>query len=350
MDYKLIKENFDRATAKLMQEKRYTSMYGGGMGSLASILVTKAFGISTDDRLPFKVVAEKESEELRNLPGAYRSPDVYVDITTHVDLSAKQKETFLKNFDRFVNRIIKEAARMSEEGGFQGDVRAVGNAPGNKVSITLGYIDPRRSLLPNTPPKKETELKRKELGVTQDPSPMKEAVESAEFTEEEKEALGVLKFAINVFRGGEGFASQKLMPLDRSTNAKVIEINERSIELVDQLAELENEIGMLLDGEPEEADYDTETDEFINEEMKKFPGLIKGNTISYIGQEIAKRNKTAADFTIVKARHPLGGEIFYAFPKEGEFPEQFREKVINPSAEDLNRRSMGLPPSTYHKD
>ena len=91
MDYKLIKENFERATAKLMQEKRYTTMYGGGMGSLAAILVTKAFGLSTDDRLPFKVVAEKESEEFRNLPGGYRSSDVYVDITTHVDLSAKQK-------------------------------------------------------------------------------------------------------------------------------------------------------------------------------------------------------------------------------------------------------------------
>ena len=91
--------------------------------------------------------------------------------------------------------------------------------------------------------------------------------EAMGFTEEEKKALGVLKFAINVFRGGEGFASQKLMPLDRSTNAKVIEINERAEELVDQLAELENEIGMLIsdedDDEPEEADYDTATSESI---------------------------------------------------------------------------------------
>ncbi len=91
--------------------------------------------------------------------------------------------------------------------------------------------------------------------------------EAAAFTEKEKEALGVLKFAINVFRGGEGFASQKLMPFVFSKNDKVIEINERAEKLVDQLAELENEIGMLIsdedDDEPEEADYDTATGEFI---------------------------------------------------------------------------------------
>tara|TARA_Y100000592_G_scaffold75533_1_gene117998 strand:+ start:1057 stop:1392 length:336 start_codon:yes stop_codon:yes gene_type:complete len=88
--------------------------------------------------------------------------------------------------------------------------------------------------------------------------------EAAEFTEEEKEALGFLQVAINMFRGGQyGFASNELEPLGKSTNAKVKKINERAGELVDKLAELENEIGMLLDGEPEEADYDTETGEFI---------------------------------------------------------------------------------------
>ena len=333
MDYKLIKENFERATAKLMQEKRYTTMYGGGMGSLAAILVTKAFGLSTDDRLPFKVVAEKESEEFRNLPGGYRSSDVYVDITTHVDLSAKQKETFLKNFDRFVNRITKEAARMSKEGGFQGDVRGVGNAPGNKVSITLGYIDPRRSLLPNTPPKKETEL-------------TKEAIESAVFTEEEKEALGFLQVAINMFRGGQyGFASDKLEPLGTSTNKNVMEINTLAEQLVQELQELEKKIDMLLDGEPEEADYDTETGEFIGEEKKLYPGLIRGSSLSSIGAAIEKAGKTAADYIFVK-----GSTGYHVFPKDGEFPEYLRSKVINtPSAEDLNRREM-RPPSTYHKD
>jgi len=91
--------------------------------------------------------------------------------------------------------------------------------------------------------------------------------EAAVFTEEEKQALGVLKAAINVFRGSQGFANDELEPLAASTNDKVKKINERAGELVDQLGELENEIGMLLDGEPEEADYDTETGEFIGEEI-----------------------------------------------------------------------------------
>lgn len=94
--------------------------------------------------------------------------------------------------------------------------------------------------------------------------------EAAELTQGEKEALGVLKLAINVFRGGEGFASEKLMHFVFSKNDKVIEINERAEKLVDQMAELENEIGMLLDDEgddePEEADPDTATGEFISEE------------------------------------------------------------------------------------
>jgi hypothetical protein len=91
--------------------------------------------------------------------------------------------------------------------------------------------------------------------------------EAAAFTEEEKKALGVLKAAINVFRGSQGFANDELEPLAASRSAKVMEINKRAIELVDQLAELENEIGMLIsdedDDEPEEADYDTATSEFI---------------------------------------------------------------------------------------
>ena len=91
--------------------------------------------------------------------------------------------------------------------------------------------------------------------------------EAAAFTEEEKKALGVLKAAINVFRGSQGFANDELEPLAASRSAKVIKINERAEELVDQMAELENEIGMLIsdedDDEPEEADYDTATGEFI---------------------------------------------------------------------------------------
>ena len=93
--------------------------------------------------------------------------------------------------------------------------------------------------------------------------------ESAVFTEEEKKALGFLQVAINAFRGSDGFASDVLEPLGTSTNAKVMEINTLAEQLVQELQELEKKIDMLLDGEPEEADYDTETGEFIGERKKK---------------------------------------------------------------------------------
>ena len=67
--------------------------------------------------------------------------------------------------------------------------------------------------------------------------------EAAEFTEEEKEALGFLQVAINMFRGGQyGFASDKLEPLGTSTNAKVMEINTLAEQLVQELQELEEKI------------------------------------------------------------------------------------------------------------
>ena len=91
--------------------------------------------------------------------------------------------------------------------------------------------------------------------------------EVAEFTEQETKALGFLQVAINMFRGGQyGFASDVLEPLGTSTNAKVMEINTLAEQLVQELQELEKKIDMLLDDEPEEADYDTETGEFIGEE------------------------------------------------------------------------------------
>ena len=94
--------------------------------------------------------------------------------------------------------------------------------------------------------------------------------EAAGFTEQEKAALGFLKAAINVFRGSEGFASDKLIPLDDSKNRSVMEISTLAEQLVQELEELEKKIAMLLDDEgddePEEADYDTATGEFITEE------------------------------------------------------------------------------------
>ena len=91
--------------------------------------------------------------------------------------------------------------------------------------------------------------------------------EAAGFTEEEKKALEFLEVAINMFRGGQyGFASDKLEPLAASRNAKVMEINTLAEQLVQELQELEKKIDMLLDGEPEEADPDTEIGEFIGEE------------------------------------------------------------------------------------
>jgi len=91
--------------------------------------------------------------------------------------------------------------------------------------------------------------------------------EAAGFTEEEKKALEFLEVAINMFRGGQyGFASDVLEPLAASRNAKVMEINTLAEQLVQELQELEKKIDMLLDGEPEEADPDTEIGEFIGEE------------------------------------------------------------------------------------
>ena len=87
--------------------------------------------------------------------------------------------------------------------------------------------------------------------------------EAAVFTEEEKKALGFLQVTINAFRGSDGFASDVLEPLDTSRNDKVMEINTLAEQLVQELEELEKKIDMLLDDEPEEADYDTETGEFI---------------------------------------------------------------------------------------
>ncbi len=87
--------------------------------------------------------------------------------------------------------------------------------------------------------------------------------EAAVFTEQEKEALGFLKVAINVFRGSEGFASDVLEPLDTSRNTKVMEINTLAEQLVQELQELEKKIDMLVGDEPEEADPDTATGEFI---------------------------------------------------------------------------------------
>jgi len=98
--------------------------------------------------------------------------------------------------------------------------------------------------------------------------------EAAEFTEQETKALGFLKVAINVFRGGEGFASDVLEPLDTSRNAKVMEINTLAEQLVQELQELEKKIDMLVGDEPEEADYDTETGEFIGEKLN-FKGAMK---------------------------------------------------------------------------
>jgi len=169
--------------------------------------------------------------------------------------------------------------------------------------------------------------------------------EAAEFTEEEKKALGFLQVTINAFRGSDGFASDVLEPLDTSRNDKVMEINTLAEQLVQELQELEKKIDMLVGDEPEEADYDTETGEFIGEEKKQYPGLVKGSNLSYIGAGIEKAGKTAADYIFVR-----GSMGFYAFPKDGEFPEYLRSKVINtPSAEVLNRRQT-RPPSTYHKD
>ena len=170
--------------------------------------------------------------------------------------------------------------------------------------------------------------------------------EAAEFTEQEKDALEFLRIAINMFRGGQyGFASDVLEPLGTSRNAKVMEINTLAEQLVQELQELEKKIDMLVGDEPEEADYDTATGEFIGEEKKLYPGLIKGSSLSYIGVDIEKAGKTAADYIFVR-----GSTGYHAFPKDGEFPEYLRSKVINtPSAEVLNRRQT-RPPSTYHKD
>ena len=99
--------------------------------------------------------------------------------------------------------------------------------------------------------------------------------EAAEFTEEEKKALEFLEVAINMFRGGQyGFASDVLEPLAASRNAKVMEINTLAEQLVQELQELEKKIDMLLDGEPEEADPDTEIGEFIGEKLN-FKGAMK---------------------------------------------------------------------------
>ncbi len=101
--------------------------------------------------------------------------------------------------------------------------------------------------------------------------------EAAVFTEQETKALGFLQVAINMFRGGQyGFASDVLEPLGTSTNKNVMEINTLAEQLVQELEELKSKIDMLLDDEPEEADYDTETGEFIGEEKKQYPGLVKG--------------------------------------------------------------------------
>ena len=114
---------------------------------------------------------------------------------------------------------------------------------------------------------------------------------------------------------------------------------------LDTLANNQGYLDIGTDDEPEEADYDTETGEFIGEEKKQYPGLIRGSSLSSIGAAIEKAGKTAADYIFVK-----GSTGYHVFPKDGEFPEYLRSKVINtPSAEDLNRREM-RPPSTYHKD
>jgi hypothetical protein len=113
---------------------------------------------------------------------------------------------------------------------------------------------------------------------------------------------------------------------------------------LDTLANDPGYMNVGTDDEPEEADYDTETGEFIGEEKKQYPGLVKGSNLSYIGAGIEKAGKTAADYIFVR-----GSMGFYAFPKDGEFPEHLRSKVVSaPSAEILNQRSVGSP-STYHK-
>jgi hypothetical protein len=59
--------------------------------------------------------------------------------------------------------------------------------------------------------------------------------------EQEKDAL-----AINMFRGGQGFASDVLEPLGTSRSAKVMEINTLAEQLVQELQELEKKIDMLI--------------------------------------------------------------------------------------------------------
>ena len=90
--------------------------------------------------------------------------------------------------------------------------------------------------------------------------------EAANFTEQEKAALGFLKVAINVFRGSEGFASDKLIPLDNSKNRSVMEINTLIEQLDQELEELVTRVNTILHGGPEETDPDTATGESISEE------------------------------------------------------------------------------------